>query len=178
MTTTRRYTLNDADKWLTVVSEDMRKAGMLGLYSAALRTVAYIQTDVIPNTKPHAPVDTHAYAAAWKARRTPHGANVENTSPYATIIEDGARPGFHVGRKMVDAIAEWVLRKGLQPNGQGRDAGGRFVKVTAEGARQIAWAIATKIARDGLPAKRVLARAEELIPRFIREEVRRELSRL
>lgn len=58
--------------------------------------------------KQRTPVDTGVMKNAWAA--TKHG--IENSAPYAGIIERGARP-HTVNREGVEAIRDWVLRKGF-----------------------------------------------------------------
>ncbi len=47
---------------------------------------------------------------AWLVHPRPHGAELENSAPYAGIIELGARP-HPVSREGWQAIFEWVRRK-------------------------------------------------------------------
>lgn len=153
----------------------MRQAAEKGLYSAGLRLVEHITTEIIPQTNPE-PVDRGMYRAGWRATRLPgEGCLVSNTLPYAPIIEYGARgANIKIGRKMIDALAKWVMRKGLTGNTKG--------KARADEARQIAWAIAMSMKRTGIfnggKGLRVLERASKRIPAFMKEEIARELKKL
>lgn len=183
--TSRRISIHEAPAWVSALGKEMHAAAVKGLYAAALRTVAHIQTSLIP-AEPVPPVDRGAYRAAWVAKKLPNGALVANTLPYAAIIEDGARAeNIKIGRTMIAALTAWVIRKGIGADRSGgRGAGGRFKakSVTAEKAEQIAWAIAISMKKRGIfnrgQGLHILQKAERMIPRFIQEEIARELRRL
>ena len=108
------WKLNEAQQMLTLVGKEMREAASRGLLSAAHRAVEHIVSDIIPGLE-HPPVDRGHYRASWRAKRDgPSAAVVESISPYAPMIEWAIRPGrLHPGRKVIDALAEWVKRKRL-----------------------------------------------------------------
>jgi hypothetical protein len=165
----RSISLADAGKWTAIMGKEMRDAAERGLRSAGLKLVAHIQNEIIPETKPREPVDRGAYRAGWRSTPGKGFVLVHNTLPYASIIEYGARAAnIKVGRKMIEALMGWVRRKGLAT---GKD-----------NVRQAAWAIAMAMRKRGIfnggKGLRVLERALKSAPRFIREEVDRELAKL
>lgn len=176
--TSAKIRIEQAPAWVARLEGDMRRAAEKGLYSAGLRMVRHIQTVVIPATErdvegARPPVDRGAYRAAWLlAKLGPREVLVSNSLPYAAVIEEGARAAnVKVGRAMIDALAAWVVRKGIVGRKEGPMA-----------ARSVAWAIAKKMQKDGIFNKgrglRVLERAMKSAPQFLREEVERELGRL
>jgi hypothetical protein len=164
-----------------------------GLLSTAMRVVNHIKTEVIPS-EPREPVLRGVYAAGWKAQKTDGGADVYNDVPYATIIEKGVpASSVKIGRKMIDALTEWVRMKGLVAAKRPVAAGGsqfvtriRYVKKTSDevndDARAVAWAIAQSMKKRGIfnggKGLRILERALLEVPRFVVEEVTREIQRL
>lgn len=177
----KSITIFEAPKWVQNLSDDMREAALRGVQSAALRLLQHVQVTVIPATKDERtgmgpPVDRGAYRASWRKRNVSNGAVVESTLPYASIIEFGARPeNVKIGREMIDALTEWVIRKGLAGKS---DSSVEF----RSQARNIAWAIAVSMKKAGIfsggKGLRVLERASVEVPRFIKEEVTREIERL
>lgn len=161
-----------------VVAAEVQKKARLGAYSAALRLLGHIKAVVIPATPSevtgaHPPVDRGLYRAAWATTRTDGGGDVYNPLPYAPIIEWGARAAnIKIGKVMIDALTEWVLRKGLV-SGKSKDA--------ASEARGVAFAIANAMRKrgifDGGKGLRVMERAMKKAPQFVREEIARELAR-
>jgi hypothetical protein len=161
----------------------MEDAAKRGLLSAAVRTVAYVQNDLIPAALPQ-PVDRGTYRAGWRAEPRPGGAAVVCDAPHAALIEGGVRAAnVKPGRAMVQAIAEWARRKGLGGRMvQGKGGTTRFKKATEDEATQIAWAIVRSMQKrgifDGGRGLGIFKKAKEQIPRFIREEVARELRKV
>jgi len=163
----KRIDVSQAPSWVALMGKEVRAAAMRGLYSAAVRTVAHIQTVVIPS-EPRVPVDRGLYRAGWRAVRIPEGAMVINTVPHAVIIEYGVKAeNVRAGRKMLDALADWVRRKGLEKS--------------ETGARRVAYAIAMSMKRKGIfnrgAGLHILGKAVRQIPRFISEEVAREIRK-
>ena len=167
-----RIDLFQAPAWVTVMGKEVREAAKKGLLSAAIRTVSHIQNEIIPK-EPRVPVDRGIYRAGWRAQKIPEGALVVNTVPHALFIEHRMKAGnVRAGQAMLAALTEWVRRKGLA--GKGSLAGAE--------ARRIAWAIAMSMKRkgifDGGKGLHILEKATKQIPRFIDEEVKREISKL
>lgn len=177
----KRYRLEDADKWLAVLAVGMKEKAMKGLLSAAERTVQCVVTEIIP-AESHMPVDRGIYRAAWKAEATSEGAIVYNDSPYAAVIEDGAKASsVKLSRAMITAIAEWVRRKGIGSRSVTKGSKTRLVKPSVTEATSIAWAIVKGMQANGIFGGKglgIFAKAEKRIPEFIREEVSRELKKL
>lgn len=169
-----KMSLDQAPSWVRRLDGEMRAAALRGVRSAGQRLVGHIVADVIPS-EPRQPVDRGLYRAAWRSRSTPDGCVVENDSPHALFIEDGVRgENVKVGRKLIDALAEWASRKGLV-----RDVpkAGR-----ASAARGIAFAIANGMKRTGIfgmgRGLKILEKARRRVTEFIESEVTAELRKM
>lgn len=143
----------------------------LALYSAAIRGVGIIQSQIIPKKVPQ-PSDRSLYRAGWRASPLSEGAailggEIFNVEPHAVFIERGVRAeNVKAGRAMLRALAEWAARKRLD----GAD--------TPEGAARIAFAIAQSMKRRGIfnrgKGLHVLGDLmKHHMPKIVREEVRR-----
>jgi hypothetical protein len=97
-----------------------------------------VVSEEIKATKP-APFDRGNYDRSWKASDIPNGGRLASSSPYASTIDDGRRPGTLPN---VQALVGWAKRHGM------------------ENPKSAAWAIAIAIKRRGIPAKHVFARAK------------------
>jgi hypothetical protein len=181
----KSITIDEAPEWVMHLREELRKASIRGLQSAALRLQQHIVAEVIPNTKDERtgkgpPVDKGAYRAAWRVRNVSNGAIVSNTLPYASIIEYGARAdNIAISRPMILALTDWVMRKGLVGKRPGKN--GDRVEFYRQ-AQSIAWAIAVSMKKMGIynqgKGLRVLERALKQLPKIVDEEVTRELRRV
>lgn len=160
-------TLKEAAQHTGELKEKWRKAAILGLQSAAARGVQDIITRIIPSRTPQ-PVDRGIYRSGWRFYPSPNGAVIENFEPHAVLIEDGVRASnVKIGRAMINALAEWVKRKGIA----GEDE-----------AEQVAWAIAKSMKRRGIfnhgKGMGILAElVEKYLPGYVQEEVAREVER-
>lgn len=169
-------------RYLNQLSATMRDAAMRGLHSAALRTVQHIQIEIIPSITPE-PVGRGAYKAGWHVEPLPNGYVVVNNLLQAVFIEHGVRAeNVKIGRKLIDALTEWVRMKGIGATVKTTKGGlKKVVKATQEEARGIAWAIAKNMKKVGIFNKgngwNVLGRANKMAPQFIREEVAREMKK-
>ena len=127
-------------------------------------------------TKPRPPFDRHDYDNSWKAINIEDGARLFSTSPYAAVIERGRRPGtwpnigaimgwvkrHNLVEKSPEKAREWARSKRLFMGflaAQKMSAKKTMTDYTAASIKSIASAIAAKIKRDGLPAKKVFDRA-------------------
>lgn len=148
----------------------MAEAAVVGLRVAAERTRSTIVAKIVPQVAPRAPIDRGVYRAGWKTAPLPTGAEIYNDERHAAFIEYGVRSSnVKIGKRMIDALAEWAMRKRLAKN--------------PREARRIAWAIARRAAsRGGLAffagpqgrGARVLETAvRDYVPQFIREEITR-----
>ena len=158
-------TLEEASKWFDTVAPQAFAAGAKrGLLSAAARIVSDIQTRIIPQLAPK-PVDRGAYRAGWQFGEDDDGAYYENVLPHAPLLEWGVRAAnVRVSAAMIDALTEWVERKGL---GSGASA------------RRLAWAIAHSQKMRGVFGNgfHVMDLANEMAGGYIREEVAIEIER-
>jgi hypothetical protein len=149
----------------------VQKAARVAVLATANRIVGFIVTDLIPSAKPP-PEDRGIYKAAWRAEPITNGAAVMNTAPHAPMIEWGVRAAnVKIGKKMIDALAGWVRRKGVV-SGKGASAEAQ--------ARGVAFAIATKMKQRGIWAPkglRILEKGMRRLNEFLQEEYPRELRR-
>lgn len=169
---TERITINQAPAWAKRLEGKMHDAALKGVRSAGQRLVAHVQEVV--DAEPRKPVDKAIYRGAWRAKQVPNGSLVYNDAPHASIVEDGVRAeNVKVGRKMIDALADWVDRHGMV-----RDVGkaGR-----AAAARSVAFAIANSMKVRGIfggTGLKIFHKANAATPRFLEEEIQRELRKL
>jgi hypothetical protein len=76
------------------------KQGLVKSASLARAELAHLSTDFI---------DLGVFAGSWKSGESPEGAQVYNNTPYAAVLEIGARP-HTVDEANRQHIYEWVLR--------------------------------------------------------------------
>ena len=113
---TTQIELDNAAKHLEeTIANKRREAIERGLLSAGLRLQKTIQTKIIPARSPK-PVDRGVFKAGWRVYREGSGDSfavvIENPVQHAAFIEYGVRAAnIKPGRRMIAAIAEWVLRK-------------------------------------------------------------------
>lgn len=156
-----------------------KKAHLLNAMEAAgRRTVVHLQTEVIAQAQPHPPVDRGLFRAGWHLHRHARGIVIYNITPgnYGPIIDRGARAAnIKVGRKMIDALAGWAKRKGLNPDGPGERLRGKR-RPGVEAYRGVAWAIAMRMKKRGIfnggKGLRILEKAALAFPRFLHDEIR------
>ncbi|HXQ48519.1 MAG TPA: hypothetical protein VN842_01890 [Thermoplasmata archaeon] len=185
----KTYSLRDAGIRLPEdVRSEVRAAAFRGLVSAAHKTVEVVVSEIIPSFGDRMPVDRGAYRAGWRVQpmRSEGKVLVLNTAPHAVLIEEGVRAGnVKIGRKMIDALAEWVRRKGIGGRSVTSASGRtRLVKASRAEAASIAWAIAKDMRRRGIfnrggeQGLGIMRKAERRIPAIIKTEVTRELRKL
>lgn len=156
---------------------DLTEIANRAILAAAQKVVQRATTVVIP-AEPRPPVDRRIYAAGFKAKPLKDGALVQNTAPHASIVEYGARAeNIKIGRKMIDALAAWIIRKGIVQKGRGAKG-----KEEAEKkARQIAWAIALNMKAKGIfnegKGLRILEKALKGVDEDFSQELKREIGR-
>lgn len=163
--------IEKAPGWIRELEGKRHQAARRGLVSAAHRMVSIIQNELIPG-EPRVPVDRGIYRGAWRAKPEEYGAIVWNDSPHGPIVEDGARAeNIKIGRAMIDALAEWALRKKIATD--------------ATEAQSIAWGIAQSMKRHGIfnegKGLKIMARAAARLrgPNgIIVQEVTEELKRV
>lgn len=167
---TVKIDLKDAARHYGKINDAMLRGARRGLVMAAARGVQTIVAQIIPSRSPQ-PVDRGIYRAGWTSRLVSLNTSIiENPTPQAPLIEYGVRASnVRIGRAMIEALTEWVIRKGIADGSE---------------AKGVAWAIAKSMQRRGIfnmPARRGLRVLEELrkdfLPKFLREEVSREIAR-
>lgn len=166
-----KFDISQAPEVARWLEKGFEKAGERAMVATAARLVNHIQTEIIPNLEPQ-PVDRGLYRAAWRHKAVRGGAEVYNTAPNAPFIEDGVRAeNVKLGRRMIDALAAWVVRKGIVAKG----------KAAKAEARQVAWAITSKMRERGIfnggKGFKVLDKAVAHVGRFLDEEFKREVKR-
>jgi hypothetical protein len=110
MPTFEETQMTQLEKYL---QEKMALSAHRGMKSAALFGIQTIITKLIPQAKPHPPVDKGLYRAAWRVQDNGVDKPVEivNNAPHALFIEYGVRASnVKIGRKMISALAEWSKR--------------------------------------------------------------------
>ena len=158
-------TLGEYKRFLLAYRGRNRAAALRGLQSAAMRGVQVIQTEIIPSRVPQ-PVDRSLYRGGWRFSFEPDGALIFNNEPHAPEVEFGVRAAnVKIGKAMIQALAEWAVRKGLASAGKE--------------AVSAAWAIAKTMQRrgifgQGLGILRELVR--DRVHGIVTEEVVRELK--
>jgi len=133
--------LNDLDKVLYERLKGLRPRAIRTIQATAKLHMPRLIQHEISTTDPQ-PVSSGDYRRRWTVADTDQGATLYNPLPYAAVIEHGRRPGARM--PPTDVIQRWVVAK-------------RIAK--PKEARSVAFLIARKIAKDGIPAKKVLERA-------------------
>lgn len=166
-------TIEEAPGWARRLKGELHKAAERGCYGAAVK----LQQRVLEliGQEPRIPVDRGIYRGGWRVRRVRNGAELTNSVPHAAFIEDGVRgENVKISRAMIDALAAWVVRKGLTGSAKKEER-------TAEG-RGIAWAIAKSMQKKGIfnagGGLKILKRAVESAPKFLEEEIHAEIGRM
>ena len=154
---------------VTIGREELRP-GTAASTAAALRSEMVTEAgamgrEIVARAKALAPVDTSNYRGSLRNRVRLRGFDqvdvlVDAGARYAAVIEKGRRAGARM--PPVRALIPWVRRN---------------LGVTGARARGVAFAVARKIVRRGLPAQNVLKRATEETkrsrPRRFRSAIRR-----
>ncbi len=114
----------------------MRDAAYQGLVAAGARGLQVLVVEIIPKRSPQ-PVDRGVFRAGWKLRVGTDYVDIYNDELHALFIEEGVRASnVKIGQRMIAALAEWALRKGIANNPK-----------EALGA---AWGIAKAMAKKGI----------------------------
>lgn len=147
-----------------------------GIRSAAVRG----RTEIVGRTNEADKVYLGHFKNAWRILSLggDKGWELVNDAPHAGIVERGARP-HKVGMAAVEAIREWVRRKGLRVS----VGGGKPRALTASEAaddpvvNQMTWAIVQKIEREGQRPTFLVRDALPTLLRQLQEEVEDDLRR-
>jgi hypothetical protein len=177
--------LSQSAKMMEQLAPRIREAAIRGVRRAAARGLQVVVTRIVPSRHPP-PVDRGVYRAGWKLESLHNGAAIYNDTPHANFIEYGVRASsVRIGRSMIDALTEWVRRKGI---GGGATKAGKTRRPSESQAREIAWAIARRAQSksglaffagprgDGFRVLRELS--EQHLPAIIREEVAAEIAKV
>ena len=161
----------------------MRDQAIKGVRMAATRGLQTVQAVIIPSRTPQ-PVDRGVYRAGYKVVSTKDGADILNDDPIAGIIENGVRASnVKIGRKLLEALAQWAIRKGIvkikRPKAVRGWNGYTHPPALWDEAMSVAWAIAKKAKQGkgfhnqrpggGLKIQEQLNKS--FLPRYVREEV-------
>lgn len=103
-------------------------------------------------------VDTGGLRQSAGSRTLPKGAELSVDAPYAAAVEYGTRPH----RPPIEPLAEWAMRKGIAS--------------TESEARGIAFAIASKIAKEGTKPTFFFRKAMTRLDPVVKREIRRALT--
>jgi len=157
----RNVSITEFARILGKTDEDMEGAMIVGLRSAAYR-LSGIVVEEIDTASPHPAVDRGELRNSVTVRTVEDGATVTVESPHAAPMEYGTRPF----RPPLEPIQRWALRKGLARN--------------EEEARQMAFRIQSKFAKQGIEPRGYFAKAwQEMIRANVVEiEVSAELDEL
>jgi hypothetical protein len=155
----RRLTLQQYADLLKDMPAEIEAAVLRGIKSAALRGVGVIVKH-IDNAKPYPAVNSGELRNSVGVRFTPRTAVLTVSAMHAVFIDQGTRPHM----PPIAPLIVWATRKfGLQP----------------EQAEAVAWAVARKIARDGIEPRHFMAKAmAEIRGEVLPTEVTRELELL
>jgi len=142
--TTRTMSLTQFQAFIGKLDAKTEAAAVRGFRRAA----AFLHGRVVLEIKqaqPHPAVDTGELANSVNTTMIPGGAIVSVDAPHAPVMEYGRRAGSRM--PPVDAIADWVRRKGLA----GAPRAGKRSAASYESAiRGIAFVIARSIAQKGV----------------------------
>lgn len=163
------------------------------LRQAAIRTENYLKTERIPAIKPFPPLDTGLYLKSWKVTSTELGAILHNDSPYAGIIEWGARPHIppvkplcvwigrrlhgspELGRKALKFVG---MAKRVRAQRKGQKSGRTEGNVPPEIAIAFAAvAIQERISARGQAPKHVVTGATDRIEKFVADSCERAVEK-
>ena len=166
----RTVNIRDLGAWVSSVPRK-RHAAVIRAIQRTVQTRGRVMIrEEINNTRPHRPFDRGGYQNSWETTKLMDGAKLYSTSPYASVIEHGRRPGTWPN---IGAIAEWVKRKGFVGD---RETKGRFKKCKNWqrdlSAMKVASAIANKIRIHGTEAKNVLTRVIKRLTPEVKSAVR------
>jgi hypothetical protein len=159
--------VSQAVKFYGQLGENLRKAALKGVFSAALRAKRDVVSKEIAKYGPNKPVDRGIYRAGWQVERLPNGAAIYNSVPHAMFIEYGV-PASRVviSNKAIGNMTEWVRRKLGGP----------------DNARSIAVAILHSLKKRGIFNNGTGLRIFEayclnMLPIILNQEISREISK-
>jgi len=140
-------------------------AAVRGVRAGALRVIPLMQERTM--TAPPASergsvgaVNYGVYKASWKSEPLMNGVSVWNAQPYSGVIELGRRPS-PVSKAGVENLAKWAQRK---------------LRLSPSEAKSAAFAIARKLAKRPLKARRVMTGAIDQMSDLMLAEINHELE--
>lgn len=158
--TLRKVTVDRFAEILRDLPEEFTRAAVRGLKSASMVLQGYV-VEEITNAEPYPAVATGELARSVVSTPVDDGAIVKVDAPHGVFMEEGTRPHF----PPLQPLEDWVTLKGFASD--------------PAAVRRIAWAIAEKIARDGIAPRHFFRKAvarlehENVIPREIAAEMDR-----
>jgi hypothetical protein len=179
----RHVQLRDLGGYISKIPRERHKAAVQAVRRTLRGQGRVIVREEINATQPRPPFDRGEYTRSWSAVPIEDGGRIYSTSPYASVIDRGRRPGFGVGKAGIQALMGWAQRHGLEsaPTIQrvsqrqmlqrmlGQRAKNRKADKREQGEaslRSVAFAIAAAIKRRGLwqpKGLRVFERASKRI---------------
>jgi hypothetical protein len=177
----RTVSYRDLGALVSRIPKERHKSAVRAIRSTMNTRARVIVREEINGTKPRPPVDRGSYTASWKAENVEDGGKIFSTSLYASVIDQGRRPGtmppigplmgwVHRHQLSVGAALESRIssrRKAFREflyskmsKAQLRAANRKIAQHTVAGdEKSIAFAIAMAIKKRGIPAKHVFERA-------------------
>jgi hypothetical protein len=186
----RTVHLRDLGGWVSSIPKERHAAAVKAVRLTARSIARPIINEEINATRPHAPVDRRDYMRSWTALAIENGIRIFSSSPYASVIDGGRRPGSN---SSIQALIGWVHRHGLADRSETKAISWNrnrklsftdslaaqklstkkiVVMSVANQEKSIAFAIAAAIKKRGLPAKHVFERASKRIVVELREAAR------
>lgn len=147
----RTVKIGQLGAFVSGLTREQHKAGVRAIQQCVRERGRPFIATAIQNTTPRKPFDRGSYQNSWKVVPLTDGARLFTSSPYASVIEHGRRPGFGVNRAGIEALQGWARRHGM------------------ENPLSAAFAIAVKIRKEGQPAKHVIERAAKLLAVEVRK---------
>lgn len=156
---TRKLSLEQFADLLVDMPDEVRQAVLRGIRSTAARGVDVIRHH-IDTAKPYPAVNFGTLRQSVNWAPTVDGATLVVDAPHAVFVDQGTRAHM----PPVGPLIVWATRKfGLPP----------------EKAEAVAWAVAKKIAREGVAPRFFMRKAMAQIGRWvINQEITRELEKL
>ena len=154
----RTVNYRDVGALVSRIPKERHTAAVRAIRSTMRTRARVIVREEINATRPRPPMYRGSYTASWKSENVEDGGKVFSTSPYASVIDKGRRPGTLPN---IQALIGWVKRHGMQRWNNNPGMRSRVTGKDAQlaNARSIAFAIAMAIKKRGIPAKHVFERA-------------------
>lgn len=155
----QRLTLGQFAKALPALAPEVEQATIRGLRSAAQRGVGFL-VDEIDHASPSPAVNLGDLRRSVTYEPTPDGAVLDVAAPHAAPINFGTRPF----RPPLAPLILWAQQKGIAADDKE--------------AKRIAWAVASKIEKDGIAPRHFANKAYARMWAIAPDEVAVELERV